>query len=94
MGTLCGRDISNTAVELNYGEHIESTTILIVSYHNSYALRQTVKCTSLLHQLGSDVRVNGYSDPALEGANVTLECISPNLVHVGTNTAICMANGK
>ena len=95
VGTLCGRDISSTAVELNYGEHIKSITILLLAtIRSNYALRHTVKCTSLLHQLGSDIRINGYSDPASEGANVTLECISPNLVHMGPNVATCMVNGK
>ena len=53
-----------------------------------------VKCEDLLHQLGLDIRLNGYSDPALEGTSVTLECTSPNLVHMGPNITTCMGNGE
>jgi hypothetical protein len=57
----------------------------------------TAKCGNVLHQLGQDhdnIRVIGYSAPALEGTSVTLECISPNLVHVGPNITTCMENGE
>ena len=51
----------------------------------------------MLHQLGQaqdNIRVIGYRDPALEGTSVTLECSSPNLVHIGPNTTTCMGNGE
>ena len=51
----------------------------------------------MLHQLGQaqdNIRVIGYRDPALEGTSVTLECSSPNLVHIGPNTPTCMGNGE
>ena len=34
-----------------------------------------------------------YSDPALEGTNVTFDCLS-GLVLVGSNTSTCMENGQ
>ena len=51
----------------------------------------------MLHQLGQaqdNIRVIGYSDPALEGTTITLECSSPNLVLIGSNTTTCMGNGE
>ena len=56
-----------------------------------------MKCENLLRQIGPDagtIRVNGYSDPALVGTNVTLECSSPNLVFFGPNRTTCMRNGE
>ena len=56
-----------------------------------------MKCGSLLHQFGSEdgnIQVHGYSDPALEGANVTFECSSPQLVLIGPNSITCVGNGE
>ena len=56
----------------------------------------TIKCEDVLH-LGPDhdnIRVIGYSDPALEETSVILECISPALLHMGLNITTCMRNGK
>ena len=58
------------------------------------SLRHAVKCESLLHQLRSGIRVNGYSDIALEGTNITLECSLPNLILIGPNETRCTGNGK
>ena len=57
----------------------------------------TVKCENVLHQLGQahdNIRVIGYSDPAIEGTTIMLECSSPNLVHMGPNTTTCIGNGE
>ena len=50
----------------------------------------------MLHQLEQDhnIQVIGYSDPAIEGTTVMLECSSPNLVHTGPNITTCMGNGE
>ena len=52
-----------------------------------------MKCESLLYQLGSDILVNGYRDPVLEGTNVILECSSPNLILIGPDVQ-GMENGN
>jgi hypothetical protein len=54
----------------------------------------TAKCANVLYQAHDNIRVIGYSDPALEGSSVTLECISPHLVHMGPNITTCMENGE
>ena len=67
-----------------------------LEYHN-YCDTHAAKCPNVLHQLGQaqdNIQVIGYSDPALEGTVVTLECSSPNLVHMGPNTTTCMGNGE
>ena len=51
----------------------------------------------MVGQIGSEdgsIRVNGYSDPALVGTTVTLECSLPNLVFFGPNRTTCMRNGE
>ena len=51
----------------------------------------------MLHLLGPEdgsIQVNGYSDPAFVGTNVTLVCSLPNHVLTGPNATICMENGK
>jgi hypothetical protein len=66
---------------------------MLTSWHTC-----TAKCGNVLHQLiGQDhdnIRVIGYSAPALEGTSVILECISPYLVHRGPNITTCMENGE
>jgi hypothetical protein len=64
--------------------------------HNYYMviLWYTAKCANVLHQAHDNIRVIGYSDPALEGTSVTLECSSPYIVHVGPNITTCMENGE
>ena len=60
-------------------------------------LCHAVKCDSVLHLLGSEdgsIQVNGYSDPAFVGTNVTLECSLLNHVLTGPNATTCMGNGK
>ena len=57
----------------------------------------SVKCEDVLHLLGPDhenIQVIGYSDPALEGTSITLECSSPSLVHMGPSTTTCTGNGE
>ena len=60
-------------------------------------LCHAVKCDNVLHLLGSEdgsIQVNGYSDPAFVGTNVTLECSLLNHVLTGPNATTCMENGK
>ena len=90
VGTLCDCNMSNTTVELNYGESLHYCCLNM----NLLILCRTVKCIDLLQLLGSGIQVIGYSDPAIEGTTVILECPSPNLVHMGPNTTTCMGNGK
>ena len=55
------------------------------------------KCVNLLQQFeDSSIRVTGYSDPALEGTNVTFQCDSPGLSFFldGPNSSVCKANGQ
>jgi hypothetical protein len=61
--------------------------VMLTSWH-------TAKCANVLHQVHDNIRAIGYSDPALEGSSVTLECSSPNLVHMGPNITTCMENGE
>ena len=57
-----------------------------------------VKCDhpQELLEADSSVQVTGYSDPALEGTNVTFQCVSPGLSFFldGPNSSVCKANGQ
>ena len=60
-------------------------------------LCHAVKCDNVLHLLGPEdgsIQVNGYSDPAFVGTNVTLECSLLNHVLTGPNATTCMENRK
>ena len=57
----------------------------------------TVKCGSLeTDDIDDDISVEGYSDPAVEGTTVMLQCLLPGhqLQLVGPNTTTCMGNGE
>ena len=52
-----------------------------------------MKCEDPLEEINEDLRVVGYSDPAVEGTMITLECSSPDMVLTGSNRITCADNG-
>ena len=94
VARLCGHNISRNSTTLNYGEPLKFWFTVL---GECLLLCHAVKCDNVRHLLGSEdgsIQVNGYSDPAFVGTNVTLECSLLNHVLTGPNATICMGNGK
>ena len=65
-----------------------------LSFQNLLLSFVSAKCDNPLHQTAdASLRVFGYNDPALEGADVTLSCYS-ELVLIGPTSLTCTSNGE
>ena len=89
VATLCGQRTKF----VHYGEFFTEPLIMKGFNGNTpFTLFTTVKCDDPLLNLSSDVMVSGYTDPALEGTNVTIIC--PTVT--GSNSTLvitCMEDG-
>ena len=59
---------------------------VIPSYH-------IAKCYNPERVITTDVIIEGFEDPALEGENITFSCRN-GLMLIGPNSAMCMRNGE
>jgi hypothetical protein len=65
----------------------------VSSLRNSPFFFYTVKCKDPTVQVRNSVQVIGYSEPALEGMNITFLCPS-NYLLMGTSMSTCAENGE
>ena len=65
-----------------------------LSFQNLLLSFVSAKCDNPLHQTTDvSLRVFGYNDPALEGANVTLSCSSDRIL-IGPTSLTCTSDGE
>jgi hypothetical protein len=61
------------------------------SYRHTF---YTVKCEDPSEEVSEDIQVVGYSDPAVEGTMIMLECSSPDImVLTGSSRINCADDG-
>lgn len=72
-----------------------SLMVSVASYNGAYTYNvHTVTCDSMATQNdNSTMVIMNYTDPAVEGSNVTFSCPS-GLILTGPSVATCMRNGK
>ena len=68
--------------------------VIVASYNGAYIHIHAVTCDSMATQNDNSTTViMKYTDPAVEGSNVTFSCPS-GLILTGPSVATCMRNGK
>ena len=86
---ICEQPSQTAFIELNYSkqiQHFKSMQCHIPSYH-------IAKCYNPEQVTITDVIIEGFEDPALEGGNITFSC-RDGLMLIGPNSATCARNGE